>query len=380
MSGLALGLILVVFIITSTVYLQVGQPAKAKELLEEARTLRSEAYTTQKVETWRQLQDITGRILALDATNTEAVQWRGEAEQALSQLSGIRILDVRQLLDLSTAPTPRRMLATGAWIYLLNTTTDEVVGLLLNGDRLSTSADAPTPIMRQGQTLNGEPIEHLVDLAWIPASGNYPDGALLIYSDGGTLYIYEPGLAPGTTARQRISGNLEPGAVSLIETFGERIYLVQRRDNQILVYDAVNGIYESPRGYFPESVERDLSLVLDIAIDGRIYLLTGDGAIQSFLTGTEDPFTIGEVPDTPLQPIAFAVDPDADAGFLYLGDARNRQIVVLDKSGTVKYRYRAPGDELLHLEALAIGENPHVLYFVAGNRLYAAPLPALPER
>jgi hypothetical protein len=58
-----------------------------------------------------------------------------------------------------------------------------------------------------------------------------------------------------------------------------------------------------------------------------------------------------------------------------LGDAQHQRIVVLDKRGNFMHQFRLPGEELQRLEAIAVNETPHILYLIADNRLFAAPLP-----
>ncbi len=168
-------------------------------------------------------------------------------------------------------------------------------------------------------------------------------------------------------------------------TFGTKLYFVHRQDNQVLMYEPINGIYESPRLYFAEETERDLTSVIDIAIDGRIYLLMGDGSLRTYFAGAEDlSFKITDLPDLDtFTPSVLTVESDPENGLLYLGDARRERIVALNKVGEFMHQFRLPGDELQRLEALAISnvyneENDtttRILYFIAANRLYAAPLP-----
>ncbi len=376
MGGLTLGMALLVFIITISVYLQFGDPARGEELLDTAYTLRESAYSQQTSEDWRRLLELSSQILILDPQNNKAASLQQEAEEAIDALENAAILDAKPLLDLGTAPTPRRLLVAAGWVYVLNTATDEVIGLQLDADYVTPLVDAPTPILKRGQTFYGETVNHLVDLAWIRPGGTYPDGAVFIYSDGGTLYIYEPVLGPGSITRQHIQGNLEAGMVTLMGTNHERVYLVQRQENQIFTYDSVNGIYELPRGYFPPGTAPYLQEVLGLGIDGRVYLLMGDGSILTYFEGTEDPsFEVSGLPDPELKPIVVAVDPDPEHGLLYLGDSVHGRIAVLNKRGEFMHQFRLSGEELRELEALAVNESPPVLYLVTANRLYAAPLP-----
>lgn len=376
MGGLALGLLLVVFFVTMTVYFESGGHARVEEYLVEARLLREKAFSSQAAEDWKQLLELSSHIVTLERQNTEAVKLKAEAQNAVDALEIAAVLDARLFLDLGVAPTPRRLLVAGSWVYILNTTADEVIGLPLHADGLTLLTDVATPILKRGQTFYGETVNHLVDFAWVEPGGSFPDGALFIYSEGGIVYIYEPTLGPGSITRQRLQGELGPGMVTAMGAFGERLYLVHRQQNQILTYQSVNGIYDTARGYFAPEFAPRLSEVLDIGIDGRVYMLMGDGTINTYFVGTEDrSFEMKNLPDPNVHPLVLAVEPQADRGMIYLGDPRQERIVVLDKRGEFKHQFRLSGEALRQLEALAVNEMPHVLYLIADNRLYAAPIP-----
>ncbi|MBN2393691.1 MAG: hypothetical protein JXR84_23365, partial [Anaerolineae bacterium] len=376
MGGLALGLLLLVFFVTMTVYFESGGHARVEEYLEEARVLREKAFSSQSAEDWRELLELSSHIVTLERQNDEALKLREEAQNAVDALEIAAVLDAHLFLDLGVAPAPRRLLVAGSWVYILNPTADEVIGLPLQADGLTLLTDVPTPILRRGQTFYGETVNHLVDFAWVEPGGSFPDGALFIYSDGGIIYIYEPALGPGSITRQRLQGELEPGMVTAMGAFVEKLYLVHRQQNQILTYQPVNGIYDTARGYFAVEMAPRLSEVLDIGIDGRVYLLMGDGTINTYFVGTEDrSFKIQNLPDPNVHPLVLAVEPQIDSGMIYLGDPQQERIVVLDKRGDFKHQFRLSGEALRQLEALAISETPHVLYLIGDNRLYAAPIP-----
>lgn len=376
MGGLALGLLLLVFFVTMTVYFESGGHARVEEYLVEARALREKAFNTQTPEDWKSLLELSAHIVTLERQNTEAATLKAEAQNAVDALEVAAVLDARLFLDLGVAPAPRRLLVAGSWVYILNTAADEVIGLPLRADGLTLLTDVPTPILKRGQTFYGEVVNHLVDFAWVEPGGSFPDGAVFIYSDGGLIYIYEPTLGPGSITRQSLQGELGPGMVTSISIFGERLYLVQRQANQILTYEPVNGIYDTARGYFAPELAPRLSEVLDIGIDGRVYLLMGDGTINTYFVGTEDrSFKVSNLPDPNVHPLVMTVEPQADTGMLYLGDPRQERILVLDKRGEFKHQFRLSGEALKQLEALAVNQTPHVLYLIAGNRLYAAPIP-----
>ena len=377
MAGLALGFLIVVFLITLTKVLQLGGPLRAEELLAEAEAMREQAYSSQKSDDWYALLNAASQIVRLDPQNPGAVALKLEAQQAVDALEHAAMLSVTPLLELGTAPRPRHMLVVGGWAYVLNTATDAVMAYPVSEDGRSSTAESSTTILRRGQTYLGEVVNHLVDFGWITPCANYPDGAIFIYSDGGSVFIYEPDLGPGSISVQHIEGDLEPGNITLMATFGEKFYLVHRQLNQILMYEPVNGIYRSPRGYFADGAAPDLQLALDIAIDGRVYLLMGDGSIQSYFAGSYDPsFEMSGLPDSDFTPLVMDIGLNVDDGLIYLAETQRERIIVLDKRGEFVRQYQLPKGELRHIESITVAQQTQVIYLIAQNRLYAAPLPS----
>ncbi|MBN2005430.1 MAG: hypothetical protein JXA21_18880 [Anaerolineae bacterium] len=378
-GGVSLGVVALVFIITISIYLQFGGSARATELLARANDVLGEAYASQDVQDWENLRAICTQIKTIDPQNEEAKKLQTIADQAIDALESAAVLDARVLLDLGVAPTPRRLLVAKQWVYVLNTVTDEVIGLELAPDGITPVNGMAKTILKHGQTFYGESVSHLVDLAWIAPGGNYPDGAVFVYSDGGTIYIYEPALGVESITRQRIQGNLEPGMVTLMSALGDEFFLVQRQENQILTYASVNGIYDLPRDYFAPETAPHLQEVLDMGMDGRVYLLMGnskDSTVRTYFDGAEDrSFKINNLPDPDLTPIVIAVDSDPDNGMVYLGDVQRGRIVMFDKRGNFLHQFRLPGEELSQLEAITVGESPNILYMITANRVYAAKLP-----
>lgn len=382
MGGLAAGLFLIVAFITLITYLQFGGAMRGAGLLEDALQARVIAYNSQSPQDWAYALELSEQVLTLDPQNTEAQVLHTEASAALDVLENAAVLSATPIMELGSSPAPRCFIVARGWIYLLNPGTDEVIGLPLSADGLTPASAATISILQSGQMLFDESVEHLVDLAWMEPGTGYPDGAVFIYGDNGNLYIYEPSLGPGNITRQRLEGELPPGTVTMIGTFGEQFYLIARQEGQILKYTPISGLYDSPpRPYFAPESAPQLQTALGMGLDERLYLLLGDGALHAYFQGAEDlSFNIQGLPDSQIHPTALVVERDPEKGQIYLGDPQNERVIVLDKRGHFLHQYRLPGDMLKQLESLEVTAEPHVLYLIAGNRLYAAPIPEFTGR
>ena len=122
-----------------------------------------------------------------------------------------------------------------------------------------------------------------------------------------------------------------------------------------------------------------LGKAVDMVIDGAVYVLLEDGRIYKFFGGEAQPFQPSGLPQSLSNPVALAVEGDAAGGALYVADADAGSIVALDKNGQFIHQIKAEGDAWAGLEALALEENSRTLYVLATGRLYALPLPPLPE-
>jgi len=376
MAGLTVGFLLIILLITVTTYFQPREDA----LLQQADDVWQTALETQDIADWKRLARISDQILALDPQSNEAQMLRDTAQKAIEASENATILNATPIMELGTSPSPRRIVVAQSWVYVLNPATDEVRGLPLKADGIVPGTDAPTPILKAGQTLpgTGESVGSLVDIAWMEPGPGYPDGAVFIYSTDGYLYIYEPHIGPSNIDRQKLAGAIEPRATTLVETYGEQFYALDRQANQVWKYTPLNGVYDGePRPYFAEETAPQLQTALAMELDGRLYLLLGDGIIHTYFRGTEDTsFPLDETSVDDFHPTVMTVDTTSDEGLIYLGDPKQNMLLALNKRGQYQYQFRIANNALEKLEALAISRTPDVLYFVAVNRLHAAPLPA----
>jgi len=387
LSSLALGLLLLTSLITLTTYFQFGGASRVETLLADAEVAWQEAYTSQAAEDWQRALTLAQQVLALDSSNARAQTLRDEAQLNLEMLEKAAVLSLTKIAELGVSPAPRRLLVTRTWIYLLNPVTEEVLGMPLAEDGLRLSSAAPTSILRRGQIVAGATVEHLVDIAWVTPGATYGDGALFIYSDDGTLYVYEPTLGPAGITRQRLGGEHTSRSVTMIATYGEQLYLLDRQQGQLFRYAPLNRLYNSPpRPYFVPGAAPQLQTALNLGLDGRLYLLLGDGSVRAYFSGAEDlTFAMRGLPDNNLQAAVMYVEPDPvardpdeappDEGRIYLGDRQNERIVALDKRGNYLHQFRVREGQLRQLETFVVTQEPRVLYMIAANGLYAALLP-----
>lgn len=104
------------------------------------------------------------------------------------------------------------------------------------------------------------------------------EGVVAVDAQGGLLYC-----APD---RRPASGHLTPpglglGALAAVDLFGDRLYVLDPRGNQVWSYDASGGLFAGQASlYFAENVP-DLSSAVDLAVaEEELFLLFADGRLD----------------------------------------------------------------------------------------------------
>ncbi|HEY89424.1 MAG TPA: hypothetical protein G4N98_06795 [Thermoflexia bacterium] len=379
MGGMTLGFLLIILLITTSTYLQFSGAERAESIFKEAQAAWEVAYTTQTAEDWKHVVVLTEKAINLAPEHKLAKEMQNEAQLAIDALENAAILELHKLGEVHPSPSPHQLLVADSWLYWLNPSSNEVVGLRLSEDGISPAADSQQRILKEGEVLSAgsQPVGKLIDFAWMEPHTGYPDGALFIYGDGGRLYVYEPAIGPHSRDEQQLLGELSPSNITLVETFGNQLYLLNRQQNQILKYLPVNGVYDAPpRPYFAAGTAPQLQNVFALSIDGELYLLFGNGELLTYFNGGEGIFRGERPPGADFQPTLMTLESTTTEGLIYLGDPQRESIVALNKEGEFQHQFRVTDDTLRSLEALTSSEEPDVLYLIADNQLYAAPLPS----
>jgi hypothetical protein len=269
---------------------------------------------------------------------------------------------------------PSRVVASGIDVYVLDEGTHRVYKYLLNevGDGLQ-DVDVDPVLLRKGDQRGDIVVSDLVDMVWMPAGSGRQTSNLLVLESGGSLLEYDPifGLAVlpvGDKDKWRYP--------QLIGSFFGNFYLLDSQSNQIFKYlPTADGGYSNP----PETwlqIDIDLAGVVDMAIDGYIYLLYADGRILKFMGGELAPFEQTEI-DEPLRgPTAIFTSPDEETQFLYVADAGNGRIVQFSKEGQFIRQFRAAEAGVFdQLKSLHVDEIGSKFYILNGNTLYMANIP-----
>lgn len=173
-----------------------------------------------------------------------------------------------------------------------------------------------------------------------------------------------------------------------VAEYGGNLYVWGAQPNEVLRFRS--GFYGDPPDYWldPASIAGvDLSTVVDMAVDGSIYLLRSNGTMLIFSQGQ----LVAELTPEELTPALtlvrgfYATGVGPDDGYFFLLDALNGRIIQVEKtSGRVIQQMKTRLDSSASFDALTSlvvdtsGSRP-LLYVVNGNQVIRAELPDPPR-
>jgi serine/threonine protein phosphatase PrpC len=332
-------------------------------------------------------------------TDTNPVLWlryqelQREYERALAAVQRLNFLD--NPVVLATHPLPTGQFADLVVPPILSGITDtnalENLRYLYALDADSRSArlyripregGTAQPYLSPGQGVGTAVVGSVRAALWridqVVAIDQAPSGFGYYFQAGGNWNYSKLGASEIWIPRERLD----------VEEYGGNLYIWGALPNEVLRFRS--GFYGDTPDFWldPASLMgADLSTVVDMAVDGSIYLLRSNGTVLVFSQGQ----LVGEVTPAALTPplslvrAFFVTGVGPDDGYFFLVDTLNGRIVQVEKnSGQVIQQIKARPDGALSLDALASlvvetsGARP-LLYVVNGGQLIRAELPAPPR-
>lgn len=370
--------ILVAILVITTYWRQgITRQARFAELMAQAR---------QQVEIAAQVDEATARGYLLEAISylvkaeevmpgqPEVSELRDQARYNLKKIDRVTELNWIQPLWEYGEPgnNPSRVIvANDIDVYVLDKGLHRVYKHLLDETKHALQELGIDPVLlRKGDQRDPIVVGDLIDMTWVEAEGWRSRESLLVLESGGSLLEYDP--LRGISVLP-IGGRERWVRPQIAGSYEGDFYLLDANLNQILCYKPdYDGL---PEDYFSASAEINLAGVVDMALDGQIYLLYADGRIMKFDHGQPAPFEITGLYEPMQNPTALFTSRDSQ--FLYIADAGNRRILQLTKEGRLSRQLLAvQGDAFADLKGLFAIEKFNLLYFVSGKKLYVTNIPA----
>ncbi|MFV9504635.1 MAG: hypothetical protein AB4911_08720 [Oscillochloridaceae bacterium umkhey_bin13] len=371
--------------------------AAATERLAAVRQSPDEIATLDALELARQaIDEVRASPLV---TDTNPVLWlryqelQREYERALAAVQRLTFLDSPTLIATHPLPTGRftSVIVPPALANVTDTAVIERLRYLYAVDsdpqnarlyRIPKDGGAPQPHLSPGQGVGTAVVGPIQAALWridqVVALDQSPGGFGYYFRVGDNWNYSKLGASEIWNLRDRID----------VEEYGGNLYVWGAVPGEVLRYRS--GSYGDAPDYWLDPVairELELSTVVDMSVDGSIYMLRSNGTVLVFSQGQP----VGEVvPEAITPPISlikgfFVTGTGPDDGHFFLVDTLNERIIQMEKvSGTViqQIKLRPNGElrlsELASLFVDAAGARP-ILYLVNGNQLIRAELPAPPR-
>ncbi len=235
-------------------------------------------------------------------------------------------------------------------------------------------------LAERGQILpDGQIVGELLDIAWAETGGDRRTSNLLILDSNRNLLQVDSATGLESLAVANRDQWQNP---TVIASYNGNFYLVDAGQGRILRYrPTADGYSNPPDNYFEGDATLDLTGVIDMAIDGNIWLLYRDGTVQTFLEGKQAPFVLQPPPDSPISnPQALYVGSDAGTSdSLFITDAGGARILEYDKEGNYLRQYRpvdqADLEKLRKMTDVEVDEIDGTFYILTSDALYSTDIP-----
>ncbi|MDP3046795.1 MAG: hypothetical protein Q8O07_04895 [Chloroflexota bacterium] len=287
--------------------------------------------------------------------------------------SVIRLASVSVLVDVpETQSKLGRIVVNGIDLFFHDVGQSRVYKYLLApGETSVQKLDVNPVLLRKGDEVGNVVAGDVVDIVWMPPGGVRTAGRFMALESGGNLAEYDP---TGGLRSLIVRDSQTWRKVMVASSFQGNLYVMDTQQNRIFKYEPTAKGYENaPIEWLKTAV--DLTNMVDMAIDGDIYLLGLDGRISRFRGGLAATYAMPDM-DTPItNPASLFNSPDTKS--LYVVDPTNKRIVQLGKEGGFQRQFRYGGKDGAFdaLRSVYVDETQGRMYITSGKRVLVAAIP-----
>lgn len=318
----------------------------AKTLLDKAELKRQAALSAliyddqaQAKKLLAEAETIAGQVLGTRFYKTEVTALQSKINEDKHRID--RYLDVKDLEDVATLPesNAQELVLDGR-------------GALISVNPENNHLFATDIAAKSSSTLEVES----ANIGHLGRAGFYADdNAIYFATDNKGMARFDVGTRKLTSASVDLSGNVEGMA-----SYGRYLYVFVPSANQIYRLSKTTGGFGRPIAWLGDGT--DISQGTDMAIDGAVYVVSGNNAMQ-MLSGGIRTFTLDN-PKAPLGTLTRIITSEKMSG-IYVLDHDNKRVLKYDKVGTLQkeYTHESFGD----LRAFAIDEATGRAYVLNGD-------------
>lgn len=156
-----------------------------------------------------------------------------------------------------------------------------------------------------------------------------------------------------------------------ISSFVSNIYLLDSSNGQLWKH------VESDNGYgkgtaYATGNKVSLKGAVDMAVDGNIYVLLGDGNVAKFSKGSYDStFSLKPIMGNSKLESPAKIYTDADTNYIFVLDKKNNRIARFDKTGNFVNQYSIDGT---NIDDFVVNGKVEKLWMLSGGKIYSIDL------
>jgi hypothetical protein len=194
----------------------------------------------------------------------------------------------------------------------------------------------------------------------VPKENDY---ALLLASDKKSLYFFDP--KTNELRKADISYSVANPDIRALTIYSRRLYSLDASTNQIYRHDSIKNGFGQGKDWL-KNTNLNIRDGADMAIDGDLYVLKTTGEVLKFNQGAEQPVNLETI--DPALDSGNEIWTYLDVNNLYILDAKNKRLIIFDKTG--KFIRQITADELTGPTAFAVDEAKGESYVLDSDKVY----------
>ena len=151
----------------------------------------------------------------------------------------------------------------------------------------------------------------------------------------------------------------------LFYSYAANIYLLDRDDKEIYRFAGSNKTFGSKSGWLAPGIEMDFSKVVDMVIDGSIWLLSSTGKVTKLTNGNPQAISLNGIPEQLENPTSIYTNEDNK--YVYILEKDKGRVVVIDKTGEFKLQYLS--NEFKNAKDIVVSETEQKAILLTGAKL-----------
>ncbi|MBP7057199.1 hypothetical protein KBB08_01795 [Candidatus Gracilibacteria bacterium] len=195
------------------------------------------------------------------------------------------------------------------------------------------------------------------------------DNALVLYTEDKQVLEFKNGNFSFLTPPG--SGSTWQPAQAIAEYIDRKfLYFLDPEGNTIWRYGRdTNGALQAPVS--KNIAKLDYSKAVSLAVDGAVYVLSSDGTISKTYADEKQDFVIDGLTDPLNSPKKIVADKNQETGKLYILDATNSRVVVLNKNGKYLAQYILTGiTDLIDIELVPSLTKDQLMVMSQSGKVY----------